>query len=167
MTKCNPIAQIDLHYKNTVNGRIQNMFGINFPKGVFFTINGTSFTKDGIAETLHHWGLFEALLARGIGLIDTLLTFIAFPFAILTYAIILLLGIITWVFLFPFFLCFRSTKTPFIVYMQVIGLLAICTPITLIAGAVLLVLSPLQIVLPELTCYIFQIHKWGKQECDM
>lgn len=46
-------------------------------------------------------------------------------------------------------------------YMVMFGIFVPCCLLAIIASPVILVCTVLQIVIPEFTCYVLQLHKWG------
>lgn len=164
---CHPFFKVDFISSSTVNGRTTCGFGINFPKGCFLVINRTSFTKDGIAETLRYYGVQEAIFARFIGFVDTFFTALAMPFMVITYVLLFIIGILAWVFLWPFFLISCHMLSPgWVTLHATMIILAIGIPLsifTIVCLPIIFFCTVLQIFVPELTCYVFQLHKWGKE----
>lgn len=157
---CNPIASLYLASSQTVNGRLSSGIGINFPKGAILACSGISFSKDGIANILSYYSLENALAARLIGLVDMLLTFILYPFMVAAYLIVILLALLSIVFLLPFACCSLGIKT----FVKTICILALFSPISILAATVMTALGILEVIAPEFTCYILQFHKWGRAE---
>ena len=156
MTKeCNPLVSLNAYAFSNGSG-----VGVNFPKGVIIRCGGLSISKDGIAAILARWDCSSALLARLFGLLDFLLMAVALPFMLLAYVIVIVVGVLCWTILSPIGCC----SPTFFVFMKVVGIMALLAPLTIIVCPVLFVLSAFQIIVPELTCYVFQLHRWGQKE---
>lgn len=121
-----------------------------------------SFSKDGIANMLSDYNIATLLLARLVGLFDTIFTVIALPLAILCYLTLMIIGTVSWMLLWPFALLCPSPA--FKVYMTAVGIFALCAIPSICVTIVLAILTPFQILVPELTVFVFQIHKWSRAE---
>lgn len=160
----NPMMTMNLNAGSRINGRPHNMIGINFPKGLILVINGISFSKDGVAEMLYDWSIGAALAARVFGLFDTIFTLIAIPLMFLIYTTIIVLGIVCWLLLWPFAIYGWSRWLSFKGFMVTVGIFIPCGLLALLASPVILLCTALQIIIPEFTCYVLQLHKWGNDE---
>jgi presenilin-like A22 family membrane protease len=153
---------------STRNGVLQSGVGVNFPKGLIVACGGVSFSKDGIAAVLSDYDIVTAIGARLLGIVDTLFSAIAFPFAILSYLVLMVIGILSWVLFWPFAICAWKSPTPhsiaFKAYMMSVGIFALFGIPSILITVVLMVLTPFQILVPELTVFVLQIHRWSRQE---
>jgi len=158
---CNPIASIQLAKTEKTNGQLTFGIGVDFPRGAILACGGVSFSKAGISHILRDWGIGSALIARAVGLVDTLLTLLLLGPAIISYVVIILIALVGWIFLsWNIMLCSPSVKA----FLYTIGIFAICSPLTIVVAVLLTCLSPLQIIVPEFTSYVLQVHKWGSPE---
>lgn len=164
--KCNPILSFDIYSSRTVNGRIVRANGINMPKGVILVSRGISFSKDGIADILSSYDCTSAMAARLVGFVDLIFTVLLFPFTIIAYVICFILALLSWVLLWPFALCCWD-NIKFKTYMTFMAIALPTAALTLLVTVVLLPLTALQILVPELTVFVFRIHRWGKTEATI
>jgi len=165
---CNPFVSLYFASTSTRNGYLQSGFGVNFPKGFILACGGLSFSKDGIAAVLRNYNIATALVARLLAIVDTLLTAIALPFAIAAYLVLMLIGTLSWLLLWPFAICAWFSPTPHAValkaYLLAVGLFALLGIPSILGTILLMVLSIVQIIVPELTVAVLKIHKWGREE---
>ena len=154
-----PVQRLSVAYTSTHNDVLHSAFGIRWPQGFLLACNGIAFNKVGVAEALNHWDLSTALFARCLGLVDTITFFITLPLMLLVYFALTLWAIIHWALLGWFMIC-APPISPFYLYMKFLGMWAVCFIPTLLMIIGLTILTPLQIIVPELTVYLLQIHKW-------
>lgn len=154
-----PTQRFNISYNKSYNGQLYSAFGINWPKEFKLACGGFEFNKSGIAIILENWNIFTALAARGIGLIDTITYFINLPFMLLLYTVLTVWAIINWILLGIFIVC-MDENTTFYKYMMFIGMWGLFYIPTLLKIIMLTLLTPFQIIVPELTCYVFRIQEW-------
>lgn len=154
-----PRQTVNLGYTETHNGYVHSAFGIRWPQGFSLACGGVMYTKAGIADMLNNWDILTALAARVIGIIDTITFMINLPFMLLVYTVVTVFALINWILLGLFLFC-ASPTSRFSIYMKFLGIWALCYFPSLLLIIGLTILTPLQIIIPELTCYVFKIHEW-------
>lgn len=154
-----PKQTVSLGFTQTHDGYIYNAFGLDWPQGFSLACGGVSYTKKGVAGVLSDWNFLSALAARIIGLVDTITFMINLPLMLIVYTIFTVFAIANWILLGLFMIC-APPMSPFSVYMKFLGIWALYYIPTLLLVVVLTILTPFQIVIPELTCYLLKIHEW-------
>ena len=150
-------------------------FGINFPKGIFVHYGNFLVSKEGVHKIIYEcYNTKNPLLfflARFYGLLDTILFFMILPIMMIVYLTFILFFLMN-----SFWLSF-TLPFKFKINIPCIKLndgntltnRSLCKAIYLLLGSAILtffviivycIMTPLQILLPELTAFIFQLHKW-------
>jgi hypothetical protein len=87
---------------------------------------------------------------------------------VVVYLIIFVSGVLSWLFGWPALLCIwnkGSQKSIAIKgYFVFMGIAIPTSIMAIIGGFIVFTLSIIQIFVPELTVFVFKVHKWGKPE---
>ncbi len=163
--KCfNPIVSLHVNSNHKINNRLTRAIGVNMPKGLIVVAKGLSLSKDGIYDLLRDYSCSNMLLARLIGIFDFIATTLLLPFTLIIYTFLFILGLVSWLFLWPCAIGLWKKNLKFRAYMTFVGMAIPLAPLTMIVAVILVPLSALQIIVPELTALVLHIHLWGTTE---
>lgn len=158
-----PTGKISLvFYERNIHDLPYSKFGVCFPREVILVWAGQSFSCQGISDLLENNTVESAIWARFVALVWMVFYILLFPIMVLTYVILFIFSVIVWFFLWPFLLCSEHDSS-FRLFMQGIGaLFIIYFPTSLLVMLSFLLLSPIQVIVPELTAKVLKIHKWTR-----
>lgn len=129
--------------------------GFAYPKGMIFGW----VSKDGVAEALYDYNIGTFFLARLLGLLDFVLYCIGAPIALLVYTLLFVLGILSLALLTIPRLLSNDPKLVFVWTFFAMSFLLYIPNILMVVF--MMILSALQMIVPELTVWGLELHKWG------
>jgi len=161
MSQCAiPVAKfIIVLYEKSVRDLSVAKFAFEFPTDVHIVWSGQSFSRAGIANLMESYCFEHAVMARFMALIWMVTYLLCCPIMLLLFTGLFLGGLTMWLFCWPFYLCYKETS--FGKFMYKMGMFFVLRfPTTFICIIIFVLMSPIQLLSPELTAMVLKFLQW-------
>lgn len=161
-----PSFNIYLDRSHTYSHRKGSIIGIAAQKGIYFTICGNLFGRDGLSRMVKKQFncdnccefIMYALLIRFLAIFD-ILQFLIFGTIMFACTILVFVSSLIACIFLPLCSCNQKIKLKF----KFCALYCYCSFMYIFVNVLLYILLPFEIILPELLFKVFEIEKWGHQ----